>query len=269
MGLKRSGETAVIGTLSKAAIDETLVMPILLLAATATAIATGLGAIPVFFLGDRAAAWQTALYGLAAGAMTVASIVGLLKPGLDEGSTGAVLAGVTTGVAFLAGARLVVGRSEVEVGGHTGPGARLSVLVFLVLFIHSFPEGFSIGTAYASDVSGLSLFVILAIGLQNVPEGTSVAVPMAEAGYSRRQMFWAAVTTSLPQPVGAAVAYLLVETVEDLLPFSFGFAAGAMLALVASDLAPRALGVGGRFTGVLGTLGGAGAMLGLSAALGV
>ena len=51
----------------------------------------------------------------------------------------------------------------------------LSLLVFLVLFVHSFPEGFAIGTAYASDVSGLSLFVILAIGLQNVPEGTSVS----------------------------------------------------------------------------------------------
>ena len=244
-------------------------MLILLLAATATAIATGVGAIPVFFLGDRAAGWQTALYGLAAGAMTVASIVGLLKPGLDEGSTAAVLAGVATGVAFLVGARVWVERSDVEFGGRTGPGARLSVLVFLVLFVHSFPEGFSIGTAYASDVSGLSLFVILAIGLQNVPEGTSVAVPMAEAGYSRSQMFWAAVTTSIPQPIGAVVAYLLVETLKDLLPYSFGFAAGAMLALVVSDLAPRALLPDGRVLGAAGTVAGAGAMLGLSAALGV
>jgi ZIP family zinc transporter len=244
-------------------------MLILILAATATALATGLGVIPVFFLGGRAAGWQAALYGLAAGSMTVASIVGLLKPGLDEGSTAAVVGGLAVGVAFLVGARIAVDRSSVEVGGHTGPGARLSVLVFLVLFVHSFPEGFSIGTAYASDVSGLSLFVILAIGLQNVPEGTSVAVPMAEAGYSRSQMFWAAVTTSIPQPIGAVIAYLLVEAVKDLLPFSFGFAAGAMLALVASDLAPRALRSRGRLAGVLGALAGAGALLGLSAALGV
>jgi zinc transporter, ZIP family len=242
---------------------------ILLLAATATALATGLGAVPVFFLGDRASAWQSALYGLAAGAMTVASIVGLLKPGLDQGSTAAVAAGVVVGVVFLVMARLVLGRSRVEVGGHTGPGARLSVLVFLVLLVHSFPEGFSIGTAYASDVSGLSLFVILAIGLQNVPEGTSVALPMSEAGYSRGQQFWAAVTTSAPQPVGAVIAYLLVRTVEDLLPFSFGFAAGAMLSLVVSDLGPRALRGRAPRRGVLGGLAGAAAMLGLSAALGV
>jgi ZIP family zinc transporter len=242
---------------------------ILLLAATGTTLATGLGAIPVFWLGGRASAWQPALYGLAAGAMGVASIVGLLKPGFDQGSAGAVLAGVATGVLFLGVTRVALSRSDIEIGGRTGPGAKLSILVFLVLFVHSFPEGFSIGTAYASDVSGLSLFVILAIGLQNVPEGTSVAVPMAEAGYSRRQQFWAAVLTSVPQPIGAVIAYLLVRTFKDLLPYSFGFAAGAMLALVASDLAPRALRQPGIGRGVIGTLAGAAVMLGLSVALGV
>jgi ZIP family zinc transporter len=82
-------------------------------------------------------------------------------------------------------------------------------------------------------------------------------------------MFWAAVLTSIPQPIGAAIAYLLVRTFEDLLPYSFGFAAGAMLALVVSDLAPRALRGVGAGRGALGALAGAGAMLGLSAALGV
>lgn len=244
-------------------------MLILLLAASATALATGLGAVPVFWLGGRASAWQPALYGLAAGAMTVASIVGLLKPGFDQGPTVAVLAGVATGVLFLGVTRVALSHSDVEVGGRTGPGARFSVLVFLVLLVHSLPEGFSIGTAYASDVTGLSLFVILAIGLQNIPEGTSVAVPMAEAGYSRSQQFWAAVLTSVPQPVGAVIAYLLVRTFTDLLPYSFGFAAGAMLALVVSDLGPRALRGPGAARGLLGTLAGAGTMLGLSAALGV
>jgi ZIP family zinc transporter len=98
---------------------------ILLLAASATTLATGLGAIPVFWLGGRASAWQPALYGLAAGAMAVASIVGLLKPGFDEGSALAVIAGFAVGVVFLLDARTRVNRSEIEFGGRTGPGARL------------------------------------------------------------------------------------------------------------------------------------------------
>jgi ZIP family zinc transporter len=57
---------------------------ILLLAAAATALATGLGAVPVFLFGARAAAVTPALWGLTVGLMTVASFVGLLAPALDE-----------------------------------------------------------------------------------------------------------------------------------------------------------------------------------------
>ena len=240
----------------------------LLLAASATTLATGLGAIPVFFLGGRASAWEPALWGLAAGVMTVAAVVGLLLPALDEGAGVAVGAGLVAGIAFLTIARFVLRGSDVHVGELRGAGVRTSVLVFSVLFVHSLPEGFAIGTAYASDVAGLSLFVILAIGLQNIPEGTSVAIPMSEAGFSRRQMFWAAVLTSVLQPVGALAAFLMVETIEGLLAISFAFAAGAMLALVASDLLPRTLRPGS-WRGPIGFVGGAVVMLALSAALGV
>ena len=118
---------------------------------------------------------------------------------------------------------------------------RTSALVFSVLLVHSVPEGLAIGTAYASDTAGLGLFVILAIALQNVPEGTSTAIPMDAAGFGRKQQFWAAVLTSAPQPVMAVVAFVLVEQVASLLPISFAFAAGAMLALVAFELLPQAL----------------------------
>ncbi len=243
-------------------------MLILLLAASATTLATGLGAIPVFFLGGRASAWEPALWGLAAGVMTVASVLGLLLPALDEGSPAAVGSGLIAGVAFLAIARIALRRRDVHVGDLRGAGVRTSVLVFSVLFVHSLPEGFAIGTAYASDVAGLSLFVILAIGLQNIPEGTSVAIPMAEAGFSRRQQFWAAVLTSALQPVGALAALLMVETISGLLAVSFAFAAGAMLALVATDLLPRTI-RSRSWRGPLGALAGAGVMLALSAVLGV
>src|SRR4029453_3748373 len=131
---------------------------------------------------------------------------------------------------FLVAARLALRKSEVHVGNLRGAGVRRPVLVFSVLFVHSLPEGFAIGTAYASDVAGLSLFVILAIGLQNIPEGTSVAIPMSEAGFTPGPQFWAAVLTSAPQPLGAVIAFLLVETIQGMLAVTFAFAAGAMLA---------------------------------------
>ena len=239
----------------------------LFLAAGATALATGLGAVPVFFLGSKAEMLRPILLGGAIGAMTVASLAGLLRPALQEGGRLSVAGGLTAGALFLIGASFLLGRREVHVGELRGTGVRLSVLVFGVLLVHSLPEGLAIGTAYASDRAGLSLFVILAIGLQNIPEGTSVAVPMETAGFRRSSQFWAAVLTSAPQPVGAVVAYLLVERIEGLLPFSFAFAAGAMLTLVAVELVPQAF-TRWRWAGAAaGTLAGAGVMLALAVAL--
>lgn len=243
---------------------------VLFLAACGTALATGLGAIPVWFLGSRAAALTPFLLGLAAGVMGVASVVGLLIPAAEEGSVWDLLAGLAVGGVLLGVVRLRLEHRHAAFMGRSGPGARTSALVFVVLFVHSLPEGFAVGTAYASDRAGLSLFVILAIAIQNVPEGTSVAIPMEATGYGRSRQFWAAVGTSAPQPVGAVIAYLAVEQVNALLPFSFAFAAGAMLSLIAVELLPQAYAERSRWRGpTLGIAFGAAVMLLLDLLLGV
>ena len=241
---------------------------VLFLAAGATMFATGLGAVPVWLLGTRAAALTPFLLGVAAGVMGVASIVGLLLPAAEEGSVWDVLVGLTIGGVLLGVARSRLDHESVFMG-RSGPGARTSALVFAVLFVHSLPEGLAIGTAYASEREGLGLFVILAIAIQNIPEGTSVAIPMEATGYSRSRQFWAAVGTSAPQPIGAVLAYLAVEQVNALLPISFAFAAGAMLSLIVVELLPEAY-KDRRFLGPSAGLAlGAAVMMVLDLALGV
>ena len=242
---------------------------VLFVAGVGTALATGLGAVPVFFLGKRTEELRPALWGFAAGTMGVVSVVGLLAPALDEGSVADVALGLALGVAFMLATRRYLAIHRVTVQGREGEGVRSSVLVFAVLLVHSFPEGLAMGTAFASNTAGLGLYVIVAIALQNVPEGTSVAIPMQAAGFSRSQQFWAAVATSVPQPIAAVLAYLLVETVDSLLPVSFAFAAGAMLALVLLELLPRALARSGRSLGLAGATAGGVSMVVFSLFLGV
>ena len=242
---------------------------VLALAGSGTALATGLGALPVARLGAHAATLRPALWGVTVGLMTVASVVGLLLPALGEGSPASAAVGVAVGSAFLLVSRKLLERHDVHVGQLGGAGVRRSVLVFGVLLVHSLPEGFAIGTAFASETQGLGLFVVAAIALQNVPEGTSVAIPMEAAGFRPRQQFWAAVLTSAPQPVGALMAYALVQEIDGLLPFSFAFAAGAMLCLVAIELAPEAFKRQTLPLSLAGTAAGALVMLALAALLGV
>jgi ZIP family zinc transporter len=211
----------------------------LTLVATGTALATGLGALPVLWLGDRVVAWAPALWGAAGGVMTVAAIVGLLLPALDEGSAIEVVAGVLAGALALAFARRELNRHEVRLGLLDAEASRRGLLVAGTLFAHSLPEGLAIGAAWASDET-VGLFVVVAIALQNVPEGMVTALPLTAAGLSPARVFWGAVLTSAPQVPGALLAYWAVTAADRVLGFSFGLAAGAMLALVIREIAPAA-----------------------------
>ncbi len=242
---------------------------ILLIAiATGTALATGLGALPVIALGEgRARAAQGVLSGFAAGVMAVAAIVGLLLPAAERGSAPAVVAATGAGALALVLLRRRLGRHARD-HGRSEAGTR-SLLVVGVLFAHSLPEGLAIGAAFASGEAGIGVFVIAAIAIQNVPEGTATAAAMQPAGYGPAKQFWGAVLTSVPQVPGALIAWLAVEQIEGLLPVSFALAGGAMLALVVVDLLPDAWRHGAHPRVVSGTALGAGLMLAMGAALGV
>lgn len=236
--------------------------------AAATVLATGIGALPVIVLGPtRARAAQGVLSGLAAGVMAIAATVGLLKPAAEQGSAVTVLVAAGAGALALVLSRLVL-RGHARHHGSSEASAR-SLLVIGVLFVHSLPEGFAIGSAFASSQAGLSAFVIAAIAIQNVPEGTATAAAMQPAGYGPAKQFWGAVLTSVPQVPGALFAWLAVEQVEGLLPASFALAGGAMLALVAVDLLPDAWSHAPHARVVAGTALGAALMLLVGAALDV
>lgn len=234
--------------------------------AAGTALATGLGALPVLALSAaRARAAQGVLSGVAAGVMAVAATAGLLKPAFEEGDAARVTAAAVAGALALLLTRRTLGH-RASAAGRSAAGTR-SLLVFGVLFAHSLPEGFAIGSAFASTQAGIGLFVITAIAIQNVPEGTATAAAMQPAGYSAWRQFWGAVLTSVPQIPGALVAWLAVEQIEGLLPVSFALAGGAMLALVVVDLLPDAWKHGSHTPVAAGTALGAAVMLVLGLAL--
>ncbi|MFM9127185.1 MAG: ZIP family metal transporter [Solirubrobacterales bacterium] len=140
------------------------------LLATFTALATGLGALPVSWIGpERVRRYEPFLLGITAGVMTAASI-GLLIDPVREGNFVPMLVGMALGAAFLfvAQHRQAERRpsNDPEVGRHV----TRSSLVFAVLFVHSLPEGFALGSAWASSVAGIGVFVFIAISLQNVPD---------------------------------------------------------------------------------------------------
>ena len=134
--------------------------------------------------------------------------------------------------------------------------ARRLLLILGILTVHSFPEGVAVGVSFADvgldggvPVAGvtvpvLAVFMTIAISIHNIPEGVAVSIPLRSLGVGEWRMVGAAVFSSLPQPIGAVIAFLFVSWARAFLPFGFGFAAGAMVFLVVTEFLPEALEIG-------------------------
>jgi zinc transporter, ZIP family len=207
--------------------------------AAGTALATGLGALPVLALGaHRARAAQGMLNGIAAGVMAVAATVGLLAPALQHGRTVSVLLAAAAGPSRSCSRGKPCDTTRSPAGAARRARARCSCSASCSSTVCR--RGLQSVARSPPRRPAFGVFVITAIAIQNVPEGTATAAAMQPAGYSPWRQVWGAVLTSVPQVPGAVVAWLAVEQIEGLLPVSFARAGGAMLALVVIDLLPDA-----------------------------
>ncbi|XVH30877.1 ZIP family metal transporter [Haloferacaceae archaeon DSL9] len=217
-----------------------------------TALATGIGAIPFLLFDDIGDRWNVVLWGLASGIMLAASTFGLLDEGLAAGSALDVGIGILAGVALVIAAHHTLGGMRVSPKAYVEADYRKLLLILGVLTVHSFPEGVAIGVSFAEiDETGgipvfgltvplLAAFMTVAISIHNVPEGTAIAIPLRALGIRNWKLVWWAVFSSLPQPIGAVIAFYFVQTAQQLLPIGFGFAAGAMIYLVLTEFIPEA-----------------------------
>jgi zinc transporter, ZIP family len=227
--------------------------------ATLTAIATGLGAVPFLFVKSIGRRWLGVANAMAAGFMTAASI-GLLIEGTQYGMARTLL-GIVLGVALIALMRRVVSDHEVH-WGELDQRDSLKILSILgIMTIHSFTEGVGVGVAFGGGEK-LGYYITAAIAIHNIPEGLAISLVMVPRGTSALKAGWWSIFSSLPQPLMAVPAFLLVELFRPTLPVGLGFAAGAMFWMVAVELVPEALEETPRAT-VAATLTGSALVMGL------
>ena len=203
-----------------------------------TALATGLGALPLLALrGDRGRRWLGVSNLVAAVMMTVAS-GSLIWQGWDLGA-GRTALGAVLGVVFIVLFLRLIGDGEgLEIGSLAGADARKALVIVAVMTAHSASEGVGVGVSYGGG-ERLGILITVAIAIHNIPEGLAISLVLVPRGTSIRSAAWWSVFSSLPQPLIAPLAYLFVETFKGFLPAGLGFAAGAMLWMVWSELLPE------------------------------
>jgi ZIP family zinc transporter len=185
------------------------------------------------------------LNGFAAGVMTAASIWSLLIPAIDRSEAMGFFAflpatlGLWLGIAFFHGADLLSAGLSAE-----SEKRRPSRLI-LAVTLHNLPEGMAVGVVYAAylaapsgEALGCAFALSLGIAIQNFPESAIISMPLRAEGRSRSASFLCGFASGLVEPIGAVLTLLAISVVLPVLPYLLGFAAGAMIYAVISELMP-------------------------------
>ena len=135
---------------------------------------------------------------------------------------------------------------------------RAGLLVAVGSGIHNLPEGMATFTGALKDIQ-LGIAIAVAIAIHNIPEGLAVSVPVYTATGSRKKAFFWSFLSGVSEPVGAALAalVLLPFLTPTLLGWVLAGVAGIMVAISLDELMPAAksfdtehMPIGGVITGM-------------------
>ncbi|MDI9244761.1 ZIP family metal transporter [Marinobacter sp. CHS3-4] len=220
------------------------------LASLLAGLGTGVGALGVFGVRKLTPQLQDGMLSAAAGVMLAASFFSLLLPGIEYGEelTGATwIAASIVIVGLLMGATLLylihqrLPHEHFQLGREGPDSARIRrIWLFIIaIALHNFPEGMAVGVGFGGGDIGNGVALAIGIGLQNIPEGLAVAVSLLAIEHSRLKAFTIALLTGLLEPIGGVFGSTMVWLAEPLMPWTLGFAAGAMLFIISDEIIPE------------------------------
>ena len=224
-----------------------------IIASLAAGLATGVGAIPIFFKRDFSKKYMDCSLGFAAGVMLAATSFSLILPAIEAGGGGVRGATITVIGMLVGGIFLDLldkffpdtnlasnAQLEKDLGSTVSSQSLRRVWLFAIaITLHNFPEGLAVGVGFGDGNIANGLSLAIAIGLQNIPEGLAVALPFIKEGFSTSKAFLIALATGLVEPIGGLLGVGLVSVAKPVLPFGLAFAAGAMLFVIASEIIPE------------------------------
>ena len=181
----------------------------------------------------------------------------LVLPSLETATTAQVSFGLLLGaLTFFVGDMLIDRLGGSRRKNPDGPEQESSGLgIVLGTVLDGIPESAVLGMSLATG-GGVSVALLSAIWISNFPEALGATVGLEKSGMSRgkiRLMWWGIVLVSA---LSAALGYLFVSNV----PGKTGalvqaFAAGALLTMIADEMAPEAYSRAAKVTGLATALG--------------
>jgi ZIP family zinc transporter len=182
----------------------------------------------------------------------------LVQEAVDKSSGhGWVVGGFFAGcLVFFGGDRLIDrlgGSQRKDPSGSQEGGSALSIVLGSVL--DGIPESMVIGlTIFEGGAVGAAY--LAAVFISNLPESISSTAGLATSGWRKSRILWMWIAIALISGLASLAGYgLFQNSSPDTTAFVLAFAGGAILTMLAETMMPEAYEHGGKFVGVVTTLG--------------
>jgi zinc transporter, ZIP family len=193
-----------------------------------------------------------------AGVLISAVAFDLVQEAADKSTGhGALIAGLFSGCLVFAGGDWLIGRyggkDRKDPTGGQQDGSALAIVLGSVL--DGIPESMVIGlTIFQGGAVGAAY--LIAVFISNLPESISSTSGLVTSGWKKARILWMWIGIAIVSGLASLAGYALFQhSSPDVVAFVLAFAAGAILTMLADTMMPEAYEHGGKWVGVLTTLG--------------
>ncbi|ALC90427.1 dihydroorotate dehydrogenase [Bacillus sp. FJAT-18017] len=204
-----------------------------------SALATGVGALPILFVKGISNKFRYNLLALASGIMLAASAFSLIPEALKASNLWILGFGLLAGTFLLNLLDQFFCKLDFDNSRLNITISKSTFVVLCAMTVHNIPEGLSVGVSYGSDNASLGGLIAFAIGLQNAPEGFLVALYLIKEKISKWWALLIATGTGLVEFLSSLIGYGLASKIDGIVPFGLSIAAGAMLFIIYKELIPE------------------------------
>jgi ZIP family zinc transporter len=198
------------------------------------------------------------IMGFGAGVLISALSFDLVQEAVDKSSgDGWVVAGFFAGCfVFFGGDRAIDhlgGSQRKDADGSQEGDSPLAIVLGTVL--DGIPESMVIGlTIFEGGAVGAAY--LAAVFISNLPEAISSTSGLVSSGWAQSRILWMWIAIALVSGVASLLGYALFQdSAPGTVAFVLAFAAGAILTMLAQTMMPEAFEHGGKWVGVVTTLG--------------